>query len=307
MRFTLPARLEPFAFSVISPSGRPGREKNDDLLNSAATFCQNSGVSLAYMPNWDAVDGDNAGTPAQRRSDIAVALRAAPGAVITSVGGTTAISVLGRAWLGRARAAGKWFVGFSDAAAVLNAVTFRAGLVSVYGVDLAWGLGRLCRGDRFAAFRALLADHDFGPASAFRAVAVGTAVGPPEGRAMGGCATSFLGLLGTAFDPLAGSGFPIVLFLEDVGLAPRAFEDCLYRLTQAPGFLRRCRALVLGSFMPAPGSGWTGADYVAKAVGCLGDKVPVYLSPDFGHGVANMPIPLGAWATLAGGTVRWAA
>ncbi|MEW6188204.1 MAG: LD-carboxypeptidase [Thermodesulfobacteriota bacterium] len=183
----------------------------------------------------------------------------------------------------------KLFMGFSDVTALLTAFYNRADLMSFHGpmVTTLPQMGPPVQ----RKVKAVLTGHFQMkiPLEEKKVIRAGSA----RGRLTGGNLTLLSHLIGTPFEPLWDRA---ILFLEDCGEAAYRL-DRLFLHLKLCGVLDRVSAILLGTF--------TGPDNRAMPLHFLknlleGVKVPVWGGLPFGHGLLNIPLPIGAPAFLDG-------
>jgi muramoyltetrapeptide carboxypeptidase len=200
----------------------------------------------------------------------------------------------------RLAAWGGWVVGFSDVTALHAALASRFPCATLHG-PLAVTLRRHPPSARLLADwlagrepRRLFA---FGPRRVVRA-------GRARGISVGGNLSLLAALVGTPWEPEYDGA---VLFLEDVN-EPAYSVDRLLTQLRLSSRLRRVRAVVAGR-MARCGLGEAG--WRERWLSLLAEAVPdaavIVEGLPFGHGVANVPIPLGVEVEVdtARGTVSW--
>lgn len=181
----------------------------------------------------------------------------------------------------------KVFVGFSDITGLHAVLTHRCRLVTFHG-PMAASLPETAAEGITALGAALLGATpvELAPAGGWTVIP-----GEARGAVAGGNLSLLAHLVGTPyFPPLAGR----ILILEDVDEAPYRIDRLLWQLHLA-GALEGVAGVVLGSFERCGDYGEIAA-LVAALVRPLG--VPVVAGFPFGHGSANVTLPLGLAARL---------
>ena len=293
-RFVKPARLAPGdRVAVVAPAGPLDRESLDAGLRILAK---------RYDIAWDAGLLSRtrylAGEDGRRERELASAL-ADPRirGIVAARGGYGSMRLLSRVWPsvnGRPSSAGppKMLVGFSDITA-LHAALQSTGRVSVHG-PVVTQLGVQPPGivERFFA---ILEDSAAAPGPVAGTPIMG---GVAEGLLLGGNLSLVTRLLGTPWLPdLTGA----VLLLEDVGEKPYRIDRMWTHLRLA-GIFDQVVGLALGDFTDCEDQDgeFTLREVLSSLVAetglpCVGD-LPI------GHGAVNVPVPLGTWVRLDGGT-----
>ncbi|MCA3249504.1 MAG: LD-carboxypeptidase [Holosporaceae bacterium] len=119
---------------------------------------------------------------------------------------------------------------------------------------------------------------------------------PLQGRLVGGNLCLLQQMIATPQDPLASFGDdPLVLALEDFDEDPYRLDRSLRHL-HASGRLQRVVAVILGSMIDRQGHDW--ASVAQRVLQQLLPDLPIVMGAPFGHGLANHPLPIGAWVTL---------
>jgi muramoyltetrapeptide carboxypeptidase len=214
-------------------------------------------------------------------------------AVFVARGGYGSMRLLPRLALD-AGAPGKPLVGFSDVTA-LHLALQAAGRVSIHG-PVVTQLGTQPGEVAARLFHLLESATEAAPALTGTPLVSGVVEGP----LVGGNLSLVTRLLGTAWlPPLDGA----VLLLEDVSERPYRLDRMWTHLALAGAFAR-VRGLVLGEFAQCeePEADYTGAEVVADLARETG--LPCVADLPIGHGVVNVPVPLGVRVRLDGDTGR---
>jgi len=181
----------------------------------------------------------------------------------------------------------KLVIGFSDATALLAALTERANLAVVHGPMASTLTEEKSTPETWERFLAGLADP-------FRPGPLGGALDPlspgvAEGPLLGGNLAVLASLVGT---PWALQGDGAVLFLEEVGEKSYRVDRMLWQL-EASGLLARVQAVVFGQFVRCGAdAGDPETDEVLAAWAARLGK-PVCKGLAAGHGRDNLFLPLG--------------
>jgi muramoyltetrapeptide carboxypeptidase len=295
-----PAKLGPGSrVALVAPAG-PLLE-NDDLTRAQA-LCSALGYEPVLGKNAHKRYGYMAGTDEERLADLNSALAdPAIDAVWCIRGGYGTLRLLDRLDFDAAVRRPKPIIGFSDITALLNAVTWRTGVVSFHGPVARAGMSQFSR----VHFERVLASVDI-PGRLGRVPVLTDVLVPQENRIVtlrGGRAEGFLAggnlsllhcLIGTPFfPPLEGA----LLFLEDVG------ED-LYRVDRMLahlkliGALERLSGVLIGRFTRLERAGSDGAlgfdEVLSTYLVPLG--IPVAYGFPVGHVETQWTLPLGVRA-----------
>jgi muramoyltetrapeptide carboxypeptidase len=210
--------------------------------------------------------------------------------VICARGGYGSLRILPLLDYGRLAACPKVFIGFSDATALLSAITERCGWVTFHG-PLVTSLANASPGT-LASFQAAVGSET--PLIFQPQAAVCLRPGTAAGVVCGGNLTTLCHLLGTPFQP---SFRNRILFLEDRGEAPYRIDRMLTQLKLAGCFKGLC-GLVLGSFTDCGPT-----SEILEIVDDLfaGAGIPILAGMEAGHAEPNLTLPLGAAALLDAG------
>ncbi|HET97295.1 MAG TPA: LD-carboxypeptidase [Desulfurivibrio alkaliphilus] len=124
--------------------------------------------------------------------------------------------------------------------------------------------------------------------------------GQARGPLIGGNLTCLSHLPGSGWEPLLDGA---ILLLEDVGEAPYRLDRALTHLALA-GWLERVAAIILGEFADC---GAVEEVWQRTLELTAGSNIPIWANFPAGHGRRNLPLPLGAMATLdsRGRTLSW--
>jgi muramoyltetrapeptide carboxypeptidase len=192
----------------------------------------------------------------------------------------------------------KVWLGFSDIAVLLNAITAKTGLITFHGPNIVgkldetdhWNL-RLVREPLIGAGTNLLAN---GAKVEFKCLRPGTA----KGRLFGGNLNCFVvGLVSSRINLDAFDGG--IFFWEDLGLTPREINQFLTSLRNV-GFFDRISGMIVGDFIMQETEDRVMSDpFDAVLHPTRGYNVPILYAPIFGHRVLENPIfPIGAMCQL---------
>jgi muramoyltetrapeptide carboxypeptidase len=208
-------------------------------------------------------------------------------AIICARGGYGSLRILPLLDYDRIAAHPKILIGFSDATALLSAITERCGFAAFHG-PVVTTLADATDSTRTALLSAIASDAPlvFSPPSA-----VALRSGRATGVVCGGNLTTLCHLLGTPYQP---SFRNRILFLEDRGEAAYRIDRMLTQL-KLSGCLEGIRGLILGSFTRC------GSDREIFEI--VGDRfsdasVPILAGLPVGHTEPNLTLPLGIEAVL---------
>lgn len=311
----------------LSPGDRiailsPASVVNPEYIDGAARFFMSEGFEPVVMPHAKGpADGSFAATDAERLSDLLTALRDPDTkAILCSRGGYGCNHLLAHIPVSLIADNPKWLIGFSDISA-LHALWQKAGVVSLHS-PMARHLSSL-PADHYCT-RALM--HMLTDGLPLEYIAPHHPLdicGEAEGILIGGNLAVINGLASTRFDPFATlpthgpthspspssiqhSTFNIqhspgtILFIEDIAEQIYAVERMLIRL-ELSGALQRCNAIVIGHFTEyRPDRNHPDMEtMIRRLLDRSGISVPVAFGFPAGHTDDNLPLPLGARASLS--------
>lgn len=294
--------------ALVNPSAAVYERAPYDI---AAESLRALGFGVREAPHLRSRHGHLAGTDAERAGDID-AMFADPGVdgILAMTGGSGGHRILPLVDYAAIRRNPKFFGGFSDVTALINAVQAQTGLVTFHCPMGAseWNAYSVER------FRAVVMEA--GPALLANAVEREDALAPKagrittlrggraRGRLVGGNLAVLAAMAGSRWWPRFDGG---LLFLEEVNEYIYRVDRMLATLRNAGAF-ERLAGVVLGAFTncnPGEGYGTLTLDEVFdEYFGPL--NVPVYRGASFGHVRHKMTLPLGIDAEIDAdaGTLR---
>lgn len=305
----LPPALRPGdTVGVIAPAGATYPDQPTDLaLESLAALGFKVKPSRHLRARW----GHFAGTDTQR-AEAVNEMFADPEikGIFALTGGSGCTRLLDKIDYPLIARNPKFFGGFSDLTALLNAIQARTGLVTFHSPTASSAWNKFSRDCFFAMLRdgeALtlknpVASEDLPVQKKFRTRTLVS--GRARGRLLGGNLTVLATLLGTPYAPDFDGA---ILFLEDINEYLYRLDRCLAHLRQA-GALARLAGVALGQFTDCnPGEGYgtlTLEEIFADYFGKLG--IPVYSGAQFGHVHEKLTVPVGLDAEIDAdeGTLR---
>lgn len=208
-------------------------------------------------------------------------------AVLCSRGGYGSMRILEYLDFGRIKDHPKLVMGFSDITVLLLALWKKAGLLTFHGPMIT--TLPLLKPSSLDKVRTTLQGHyqiklpldkkrAFSPASV-------------EGVLIGGNLTLLAHLIGTPYEPVWDRA---ILFLEDCGEEPYRL-DRLFMHLKLRGCLDRISAILLGQFSSSKSTLFS----LKTLKECIGEiKVPIWTGLPIGHGSRNIPLPVGAPASI---------
>jgi muramoyltetrapeptide carboxypeptidase len=269
-------------------------------LAGGVSWLEAAGYRVRVAGPWPRRGAYTAGTDEERAAAIHALVDSGVKALIAARGGYGVMRLLPLLDWDRLAAWGGWLVGFSDITALHAAATRRFPCASLHG-PLAVTLRRHAPSARllgeWLAGRAPQRLFSFGERRVVRP-------GRARGIAVGGNLSLLAALVGTAWEPdYDGS----VLFLEDVNEPGYSIDRLLTQL-RLSSRLGRVKAVVAGR-MARCGLGEVG--WRERWPRLLAEAAPeaavIVEGLPFGHGVANVPIPIGVEVEVDSvrGTVTW--
>lgn len=260
---------------------------HEAALASGVAFLRDEGFVVVEAPNLRSRDRYLAGQDAARVAGLDAVLTDGVDAVWAARGGYGLTRILALLPWARLATWGGWVIGFSDVTALHAGMGRRTRVASLHA-PMVQSLTR-----HRASIDATLAFLRGTPSEVLMRFRPSAVVRPGYGRgvAVGGNLTVLAALAGTSFEPdYAGT----VLFLEDVA-EPTYRLDRLLTQLRLSSKLGSVNAVVAGRLARC---GRGEADWHARWRDLLSEVAPgatvVLDGLPFGHGRANLPIPLGA-------------
>ncbi|MDE6393205.1 MAG: LD-carboxypeptidase [Muribaculaceae bacterium] len=291
--FTLqPALLSPGdRIAVVSPAS----EVNPDYIDGAVRFLESEGFRPFVAPHAKGpAAGSYAAPDSGRLADLTDAWSdPSVRAILCARGGYGCCRLIDRIPLRLIADNPKWLIGFSDIS-ILHALSLKAGVMSLHA-PMARHL-TLLPADHYCTRAMMRILTDGLPVEYIAPAHPLNRTGQAEGMLAGGNLAVINGLAATPFDPLD-SDKPLILFIEDISEAIYAVERMLIRLRLA-GRLDSIKGLVVGHFTEyRPDRNHPDMETMISRM--LGDvPFPVAFGFPAGHTDDNLPLPLGAAATL---------
>ena len=224
-------------------------------------------------------------------------------ALVSARGGYGTSQLLPEIDFDRVRAASKAIIGYSDLTPLLLNTVARAGLVSIHGPALALGFRNYSSSPEARsgvdALLRLLSDPTYLPVYSGTVQRPGSAAGP----LLAGNLTLLQTMLATPYDvSFDGS----ILVVEDVAEAPYKVHRALLQLAHS-GKFDALAGLAFGEFVNCVAPNSPDIDFVIQDfVTNIIDRTtfPVLKNLPVGHGLRNMPLPLGCRARIEGGELQ---
>ncbi len=255
-------------------------------------FLQGEGFRVKYLPGLaERRRGFLAGEDGQRAEEIrAMFLDPEVRAIFAVRGGYGAQRILGALDPETARSHPKIFMGYSDVSCLLAFFLQESGLVTFHGPVVS-EMADLSPLTREFLFRLLCRPEPLGsiPLDGVEWIRPGRAAGP----LVGGNLSLVCSTLGTPWEVVTEGR---ILFLEDRGEKPYRVDRMLVQLRQA-GRLGSAAAILFGSFLPEERKKEM-EEVLRENTRGLG--IPVAMGMPVGHGIHNIPLPLGILAEVDG-------
>lgn len=287
----LPPTLKPGSRLVaIAPSGAV---RDPAAFQLGLDLWRSRGYEVTLAPGWDEGYGYLAGTDADRRNQLATALKDPNcDGILCIRGGWGAARLLEDWQMPIDIDSPKWLVGFSDITSLLWGLACQ-GISGVHGPVLST-LGDEPQSSRDCLFN-WLENHEIDSLQG-----TGWKTGSATGLLLPANLTVATHLLNTPYQPdLDG----IILALEDVGEAPYRLDRMLthWRMT---GALDKVRGIALGRFSsceaPEGYPSLTVEEMLRDRLEDLG--IPIVADLPFGHEGENAALPVGVMVRLDGST-----
>lgn len=301
----LPPTLKPGdRIAIISPA----TIVKPEYIDGAAAFLRNEGFIPVIMPHAKGPsDGSYAASDEDRLADLTEAYRDPSIRAILCARGGYGCNHLILSFPEHLIADNpKWLIGFSDITA-LHAMSLRNGVISLHA-PMAKHLATL-QADHYCTDAMMKILREGLPMEYVVNGHPLSLPGSAEGTLVGGNLAVFNGLADTPYDPLRVPG-PKILFIEDISEAIYAVERMLIRLALS-GRLSEVTGIVIGHFTEYRADrNFTDMESMirhlfSKTLGSrsVADKLPLPEIPiafgfPAGHTDDNLPLPLGAWASL---------
>lgn len=306
MNYRIPITKNIKQWAVVSPSYSPVRnEASIELLQVAKKKAEQQKINLEFMDNWDKTNGKEGGSIEEKKYDLIQACNTMSGAIISSNGGRGVMAILNDTLITKLGQSQKWICGMSDTTTLLNAVTYKEKLITIYGIDLLWGLGKFLTDKNAETFKKIMESGKLDSLNSFCLTNIIKGSRQAKGRIMGGCLTSFFYLLGTQYDPMNLINEPFILVLEDIFESLGDIEDKFCQLKLNDNFTSKCNGLILGNFL-SDNSEESNKKVQEKAIKVFQDcEMPIFVSTEIGHGVHNIPLPIGGMLEIQNGNTHW--
>ena len=275
--------------ALISPSYSTPMEN----VEAASQILREWGFEPVVGPNvGKEYLGKYAGTPQERLSDLEWALRDPDiKAILCNRGGYGTIQLTTLLPLQDISAHPKWMIGFSDIT-TLHGMETRAGVMSIHGTMCSL----MAKSEGAGYTNTLLRDILNGTIPEYVLPAHPlNRPGHATGTLVGGNLCTFTPILGTDADATLGED--IILFIEEVE-EDMSHIDRLINALLLNGVFDRCRGVILGEFTDCKANLGFGSveEMICSYLKDLG--IPVLCGFPAGHGDVNLPLIMGAPATM---------
>jgi muramoyltetrapeptide carboxypeptidase len=275
--------------ALISPSYATPMEN----IEKTADVLRGWGFEPVIGPNTDKTYANKfAGTVAERVSDIRWALNNSDvKAIICNRGGYGSIQLVEELALKDLATHPKWFVGFSDIT-TLHGMLSCAGVMSIHGTMSTF----IATSGGTDVNSTLMRDLLMGNVPRYTVPAHSQNInGKGTGTLVGGNICTFVPLIGSKADATAHKD--IILFIEEIGETMHNI-DRLFNMLILNGSIARCKGVILGEFESC--SADLGYSSVEAMLHQYFEKfnIPVLCGFPAGHGNVNLPLVMGATATI---------
>lgn len=287
--------------AIVSPAS----VVNPDYIAGAADFMQAEGFQPMVMSHAAGpAEGSFAASANERAADLCDALRdPSIRAILCARGGYGCNHLLAMISPELVADNPKWLIGFSDISA-LHALWQRAGLVSLHA-PMAKHLASL-PADHYCTRSLMRVLTDGLPVEYIIPAHPFNHAGEAEGMIVGGNLAVINGLAATSFDPLRDANVTRkILFIEDIAEKIYAVERMLMRMALA-GQLKHLAGIIVGHFTEyLPDRNHPDMETMISRLfrslegSGLEPTCPVAFGFPAGHTDDNLPIPLGAHASLS--------
>lgn len=265
----------------------------EENVDRAAEILHLWGFELTIGPHVRCLDaGRYAGTDEERLADLRAALHdPSVRAILCNRGGYGTFHFVESLKAEDFTADPKWLIGFSDITTLLS-MEACAGVMSIHGpMDSSLAASG---GESESCLRlhdlllGTVPRYELPPHPLSR-------TGKASGMLVGGNLSTLIPLLDSWADVTRGGGF--ILFLEEIEESMHHIDRMLNMLLLR-GLLDRCRGIILGEFTGCAGE-FTYGSVEEMIVRILPDRgIPVLCGFPAGHGEVNLPLVMGAQATL---------
>lgn len=233
----------------------------------------------------------SAGTAQNKAEDInGMFLDSSVKAIICAQGGNTANEVLPYLDFDVIGKNPKIFMGFSDITVLLNAITFRTGLITFLGPDVIWKFGGIfSEYDEATFFEILFKGQAEIYANSEWKLLKKSDKKNFKGQLVGGNSRCFMKLLGTENFPDIKDG---IMLLEEVGKSP-AWFDSLFEQWKQMGLFKRLNGVIVGyNHKCEDGFGRKPEDVLVEKT--EGFDLNILKINEFGHKSDHAIFPIGA-------------
>jgi muramoyltetrapeptide carboxypeptidase len=296
----VPAPKSSSTIAFISPASPPAYEFGDNATVFRDHVSAQMPVTLNQPFEYGAhafdMFGYLAGHDKDRASDVMDAFIGKSQWIISNRGGYGCDRILGLLDYQTLAKHATALMGYSDLTALLNAVHFKANMITFHGpmaLD-SWNNISLSymQGIVLDSKQMVLQNADNFPATSM------IRPGRARGRLVGGNLSVFVTLIGSPYLPRDGSGY--ILFLEEVGEAPYRIDRMLMQL-KLSGFMDHIAGFVFGTCTACtasnPSESLTLEQVLDEHIGSL--NIPSFSGGMFGHHLEQQYVlPIGVLAEI---------
>lgn len=277
----------------------PATVVREEFVAGAEAILRRRGYEPVRMPNFKVGgDGSFAGSEADRVADILAALTDTQiDAIWCGRGGYGTVQLIGKIPKSVVRENPKWIIGFSDISA-LHAMLYKNGVMSLHAPMLR-RLAKAAEGDYVvdSIFDILEGKPEVTYETEWHPLSV---PGVATGTLVGGNLSVLTDLAATPFDLFAANApEDRILFFEDVAESISRVERKLWRL-RLSGLLGRVKGIIVGQFTAyEPNANFPDMEsMISHYFREWNVNVPVAFNFPVGHDDYNLPLVIGAQATL---------
>lgn len=294
---TYPAALNDGAtLGLFSPS-EPIVGTRPERLRASLDLLTSHGFRVKYADKVFSEEHYQAGSPRERLADIDQLLADDEvRGLLATWGGKSCNQLVPHLNYAKFAAARKPVIGFSDVCVLLNAISYKTGLVTYHGPNIAGKMNETSHAD----LGGLRADGQNEVTNVFGNSAPSQweviRGGSGSGRLIGGNLSTFvLGCIGL---PEVHTPEPKIFFWESASEPPQIIDQYLHALVVS-GFFDSCAGMVVGQtlYKEEPRKDRALPDLLLSAF--EGSTFPIVQCPTFGHSaVENSIVPIGAVCEL---------
>ena len=288
MFFQLPEPMQKINFCVIAFSSFNPEDKYKTLSENALLFCKKHKIDISFIKN------NHYLLPTKMKKEFLLNIQQENKVCLSYAGWYNSVMNLSNELLEFIICKKKWFIWFSDSAAILNAITYNTWCITVYWFDYIFTFWT----QWWPFFQDLInlinfwilpdiANIKISPLSVFNNLSY-------IWHVMWWCLSSFVSLLWTSYLPTINNDF--IFFIEDINIHEKIIIQNIYQCCLQKNFLTHCKAIVFGK-ITFPLWKENKQEYVQqKIIDMLKDlwiSIPCFFVENFWHGEYNFPLIIG--------------